>query len=128
MWAMCLVYHPDSDIFEQALDQKIAWVTTTYLKEKVFDWDAVLAGPIRVFSHVTMTTDERMYHDAVMLYEESLHDAKQLGPKEKTAFIKSMGSVSAEIEKLKSKHIKSKGYELAAGDTQSGWIMRKKQK
>jgi len=48
MWAIWLVHHPASEIFELEPEDKIEWVKLTYLKEPDFEWpgeQAVLTKP-----------------------------------------------------------------------------------
>lgn len=38
MWAIWIVYHPDSAIFDMSIEDKVEWVKLEYLKDSSFDW------------------------------------------------------------------------------------------
>lgn len=128
MWALWLVYHPESSLFEKKLEDKLGWVVKNYLKEDSFKW-SVVDEVMMIFSQVAMTKEEQMYHDAVVLYDESMAQARHLMPKDKTAFIKSLPAAASVIKELRKEYMQIKDESKTArtsGDTQSGWGSRKK--
>ena len=125
MWAIYLVYHPKSDLFDLPLEDRLEWVSQEYVGDLVMDWDS-LSDVIRVFPKVSMEYEERMYHDAVMLYEESIRDARLLPAKDKAAFINAISKAGNEIDKLKSKYLLSRENVRSSGEIQSGWASNQK--
>jgi hypothetical protein len=128
MWAVYLVYHPESSLFLTALSHRLEWVQKNYLKEHDFKWSCV-DDVIMVFPSVAMTKEEQMYHDAVLLYDEANRDARGLMPKDKAAFINSMPKAAATIEQMEKKYNESKNSvtpSRSAGEAQSGFLSRHK--
>lgn len=107
---------------------KRRWVVDNFMNGEAIDWDSQhLADVIKVFPHLTMTMEERMYYDAQMLYEMSIAEARHLAPGKRVDFIKSMGATAAHIEALRKKYEDGKfKEEEAAGDAQSGWASKQK--
>lgn len=130
MWAIYLVYHPESSLFETALAHRMEWTVKNYLKELDFKWSSV-DDVIMVFPSVAMTKEEEMYHNAVMLYDEANRDARHLPPKDKAGFIKMLPSAGATIKEMRKLWIDSKataGGPRSSGEAQSGWASRRKNK
>jgi hypothetical protein len=126
MWGLWMVYHPDSALFDMPMKDKCDTVATSYLKEADFDW-ILLDEVLSVWPKLAMTHEERMYYDAVRLYEDSLKDAKSLMPDKKAMFIKSINAAADMIEKMRGKYLRSKQNSVrAAGEIQSGWASGKK--
>ncbi len=128
MWAIYLIYHPDSELFDMSPDDKVKTVQEGYLKETFVQWKLFIPA-IDVFPKVAMTRGARMYYDACMLYEESMVDARVMTPKDKQAFLKGLLSTGESIDKLKEKYLAEKvvgGQARSAGELQSGFLSRKR--
>lgn len=127
MWAIWLTAHPASGIFDQSRDDKRMWVEQNYLGYKI-DWDAPdLADVWRVFPHLTMTIEERMYHDGMMLYEMSVRDARHMDVNKRASFLQKLGNLAKHLESLRMKYVESQGLEEeTSGETQSGWASKQK--
>lgn len=126
MWAVWMVYHPASAIYDMRLEDKCDKVAHNYLEDPDFDW-SVLNAVVGIFGSIAMTQEERMYHDAVYLYEISVREALDLPADKKASFIKAIGTAAREIEKLKAAYLAStESQEMTSGEVQSGWGSTKK--
>lgn len=126
MWAFWLVSHPESGIFDQPRDIKRRWVEENFLGWKL-DWDSIdLADAWRCFPNLTMTIEERAYHDGMMLYEMSIRDAQHMDPNKRGTFLQKLGGIASHLESLRMKWVDSNAPEETSGAVQSGWASKRK--
>ena len=128
VWAIYLIYHPDSEFYDMSPDDKVRKVEEKFLEDKFVQW-GLLVPSIDVFPKVAMTRETRMYYDAVNLYEESVADARLMTPKDKQIFLKGMEATAAVLERFKEKYLaeKTSGSQIrSAGELQSGFLSRKR--
>jgi hypothetical protein len=69
MWAMALVFHPDSKFSNTSLEYRIKTVQEDYLKKVVVDWDDY-KEEIEKFQHLTMTKAQRTLYNWEMELEK----------------------------------------------------------
>lgn len=82
---------------------------------------------ILVFPKVAMEAEERDYYDLRTLHEESIRDAKLLGPKDKSAAVRQIAASSDQLDKMKAKYLSYRESAVrSSGETQSGGISKMK--
>lgn len=120
MWAIYIMYHPDSSIYNMSRDDQEEWILN-WMEVESFDfeiWDDV----IKVFPKFSMTPEAAIYYETQELYRQSVVDAKSMNAKDRITFMASTDKIARNIENLRNAYILTKDQsEAAQGEKQSGW-------